>query len=70
MNVTQKGTLTEEEREELTAALGDWRRAEGIQADVRAKCVEAVGRSSYREVAAVTGFSTNTLQRWKREMDR
>lgn len=66
MNVTQKGSLTQTEREELAAAMVDWHHAEELQAAVRAKCVKAVDRSSYREVAALTGFSTNTLQRWKR----
>lgn len=27
-----------------------------------------VGRSSYREVERLTGVSTNTLQRWKKEI--
>ncbi len=34
---------------------------------LRVIAVEMIGKSSYREVARLTGLSTNTLQRWKRE---
>lgn len=36
----------------------------------RAVVVEMIGKSSFREVANLTGLSTNTLQRWKREAGR
>lgn len=43
------------------------RDAEGVVAFYRHVVVEMIDKSSYREVARLTGLSTNTLQRWKRE---
>lgn len=44
-----------------------WRKAEAELAELRLFFAAKVRESSYREVARLTGFSTNTLQRWVRE---
>lgn len=44
--------------------------AEGAQAAYRMQTVLAVEASSFATVSEVTGLSTNTLQRWKREAGR
>lgn len=68
MTVTQKGELNEHDRAELVGdTMAVWREAEQMQAYVRGRCVEMVEKSSFRAVSEATGFSTNTLQRWKRE---
>lgn len=67
MGVTQRGALSPDDEERLMAA----KAADEAAADVRrqyvAIVVEMINKSSYREVARLTGLSTNTLQRWKRE---
>lgn len=65
--MTQKGTLSPEDERELADAMIEWRMAEDAMAGCRLVVVEMIDKSSYREVARLTGFSTNTLQRWKRE---
>lgn len=67
VTVTQRGELSAEDREALIAAVDRWERANLELAEVRQVVVAALERASFREVAGATGFSTNTLQRWKRE---
>lgn len=67
VNMTQKGQLSEADQLDLSEAMEDWRRTEETRAMIRSAVVEMVEKSSYREVARLTGLSTNTLQRWKRE---
>lgn len=60
-----RGSLTDEQEQRLRLAAE--RRAEA-EATYRAECVAALAEgASFAEVAAFTGLSTNTLQRWKRE---
>jgi len=66
MNMTQRGQLAPEDEEALKLTMCEWERAEAIRAAVREVVVTAIEQSSYREVARLTGLSTNTLQRWKR----
>lgn len=40
---------------------------ETARADLKRLAVELMGKSSIREVARITGLSTNTLQKWKRQ---
>ncbi len=65
--MTQKGQLSEADEAELLMAMQSWETTENIRAAVRQVAVDMVGKSSYREVSRLTGLSTNTLQRWKRE---
>lgn len=64
MTVTQQGQLSDYDRERL---LNSQREAAEQAAFFQALCVEMVNKSSYRIVSQLTGLSTNTLQRWKRE---
>lgn len=71
MTVTQRGELSAEDKAELVGdTLAVWAEAEALRTYVRSRCVEMVDKSSFRAVAEVTGFSTNTLQRWKREASK
>jgi DNA invertase Pin-like site-specific DNA recombinase len=63
MDVTQRGQLSLEDVEQLKAA------AQAVIA-YRRLVLEKVAQTSYREVARVTGISTTTLQRWKREAEK
>lgn len=65
MDVTQRGRLDKTDRVELLRAQDEALRA---TAHYRRLTVEMVERSSYREVERLTGVSTNTLQRWKKEI--
>ncbi len=65
--MTQKAALSDGDRWRLEVAM---KKAEEAKRDAelaRAIVVEMIDKSSYREVARLTGLSTNTLQRWKRE---
>lgn len=64
MDVTQRGQLTDADKIRLLAVQADVTEARERLQEV---AVEMVEKSSYREVARLTGFSTNTLQRWVRE---
>lgn len=59
-----KGDLTQADYNRLVRAVGRWELAEQEMKQAVAAAVEA---SSFRAVSEATGFSTNTLQRWKRE---
>lgn len=59
--------LTEGDLLRLRLVMRDWEEAEAVRAELRQAVVNMIERSSFRAVAEVTGFSTNTLQRWKRE---
>lgn len=64
MTVTQRGKLTPDDERRLL----DAHNAAKAAADHRRTvAVEMMHKSSVREVARLTGLSTNTLQRWKRE---
>lgn len=67
MTVTQRGELTDVDKDWLEEGMDQWRTADAIRNRIRKRCVEVMERSSIRAVAEATGFSTNTLQRWKRE---
>ena len=60
-----RGSLTPAQERRLTAAAEKRAKAENTyRAEVLAALAEG---ASFAEVAAFTGLSTNTLQRWKRE---
>lgn len=64
MDVTQRGQLPASDVVRLLAIQADVTEARERLQEV---AVEMVEKSSYREVARLTGLSTNTLQRWVRE---
>lgn len=64
MTMTQRGALSEADRADVLLAKTEY---EDAFAAYREATSEAVDKSSYREVARLTGLSTNTLLRWKRE---
>ncbi len=65
--MTQRATLSDEDEQKLRQSLRDYFVANAAIEKHRAVVVEMIDKSSYREVARLTGLSTNTLQRWKRE---
>jgi DNA invertase Pin-like site-specific DNA recombinase len=67
MTVTQRAALSAADQSRLAEARRDYDDAMRTIDTYRAVAVEMVEKSSYREVARLTGLSTNTLQRWKRE---
>ncbi len=62
--VTQKRPLSIAKRIELEAAIAELGEA---QERVRELTLAALEEASFRDVAEVTGFSTASLQKWKRE---
>jgi DNA-directed RNA polymerase specialized sigma24 family protein len=68
--MTQKGTLSPEDEQELLDAKQIYDSAQEMLAEYRAVVIYMLDKSSYREVARLTGLSTNTLQRWKREASK
>ncbi len=62
--MTERGDLEPADQARLLAAKED---ANLTAANYRAVAVEMMHKSSVRAVARITGLSTNTLQRWKRE---
>lgn len=67
MRVNQQGQLTPDDEARLKAARAAAKEADRIRAEFRAVCVEMIEKSSFRRVSELTGVSTNTLQKWKRE---
>lgn len=67
MEMTQRGKLEPHEEFILTGTLREMRKAEVVRDMHRLAIVEMVDKSSFREVSRLTGISTTTLQRWKRE---
>lgn len=67
MTVTQRGRLTPEDEQRLKDAKAKDAEAATWRDEYRRVAVEMMEKSSLREVARLTGKSTNTLQRWKRE---
>ncbi len=67
MPMTQRVPLTPEDEKRLQTARADFEATKAVQDHYRQVCVEMVQKSSLRVVADLTGLSTNTLQRWKRE---
>lgn len=65
--MTQRRTLSPEDVDRLMAAKRTDEDAQTTRAWYQGIVVEMIDKSSYREVARLTGLSTNTLQRWKRE---
>lgn len=65
--MTQKATLSDEDEQRLRQSLRDYFVAQTQIDKHRAVVVEMINKSSFREVNRLTGISTNTLQRWKRE---
>jgi len=60
-----RGTLTEQQLKRLSGAA---KRQVEADAEWRATVVAIMAEGgSFAEVSKVTGLSTNTLQRWKRE---
>lgn len=68
MSMSQRGALTDDDRRRLLEAKTASEEAETIRAHYRSVCVEMMAKSSIRVVAELTGVSTNTLQRWKRDL--
>jgi uncharacterized protein YerC len=68
--MTQRASLSDADEQKLRQSLRDYFVANSMIEKHRAVVVEMVEKSSYREVARLTGLSTNTLQRWKREAQR
>lgn len=67
MTVTQKATISGFDEKLLARAMLQMERAQRDVVSYREIVVELVEKYSFREVARLTGLSTNTLQRWKRE---
>ena len=67
MNMTQRQALSSGDERRLLLARADYLESLKTAEAYRAVVVEMIDKSSYREVARLTGISTNTLQRWKRE---
>lgn len=67
MTVTQKATISGFDEKLLARAMLQMERAQRDIVSYREIVVELVEKYSFREVARLTGLSTNTLQRWKRE---
>jgi DNA invertase Pin-like site-specific DNA recombinase len=66
--VTQRGQLDAADEQRLLDARQTYEAAiEAATQEYRGLAVEMMRKSSIREVARVTGLSTNTLQRWKNE---
>lgn len=65
MQVTQRQELSAQDQVRLLAVQADVAEARERLQEV---AVEMVQKSSYREVSRLTGLSTNTLQRWVREV--
>lgn len=59
-----RGVLSEQTLDDLIRLCSEADEAERI---FKARVVNAISEGSFSEVARVTGLSTNTLQRWKRE---
>lgn len=59
--------MSADDQKYLSRAMSMLERAQRDVENYRAVVVELVEKYSFREVARVTGLSTNTLQRWKRE---
>lgn len=68
MSMSQRGALTDDDRRRLLEAKTASEEAEAVRAHYRSVCVEMMTKSSIRVVAELTGVSTNTLQRWKRDL--
>ncbi len=68
--MTQKAALDADDQARLSAAQREYEDALQRVVAYRAVVVNMIEKSSYREVARLTGLSTNTLQRWKREAGR
>lgn len=65
--MTQRAKLSSKDQGRLEEAMA-WAQSARIDLEKsRQVVVEMIDKSSYREVARLTGLSTNTLQRWKRE---
>lgn len=60
-----RGSLTPDQQRRLAQSA---EKRENAEADYRAEVLAVMAEGgSFAEVAKVTGLSTNTLQRWKRE---
>lgn len=68
MTVTQRGRLTPEDEQRLAEAKAKDAEAALARDEYRRVAVEMMEKSSVREVARLTGLSTNTLQQWKRRV--
>lgn len=65
--MNQRAELSEQDRAILAEAVQHMDESEATMAEHRRRVAAVVERTSYREVARLTGLSTNTLQRWVRE---
>ena len=65
--MTQRGRLDPDDVARLMAAKREDEEAAKRRETYKRVAVAMVEKSSYREVERLTGLSTNTLQRWKRE---
>lgn len=65
MSPSPRGTVRPEDAERILAALAA---RQDSEAELRAAVLASVAnKGSVRELAALTGLSTNTVSRWKRE---
>lgn len=67
MTVTQQGRLDPADEKRLLEAKAADDATAAVRDEYRRVAVEMMGKASIREVARLTGLSTNTLQRWKNE---
>ena len=68
MTVTQRGRLSSEDEQRLLDAKARDAEIAAVRDEYRRIAVEMMEKSSVREVARLTGLSTNTLQQWKRRV--
>lgn len=68
MTVTQRGRLSPEDEQRLADAKAKDAAVAVAREEYRRVAVEMMMKSSVREVARLTGLSTNTLQQWKRRV--
>lgn len=68
--MTQQGKLDPADERKLLKAKAAADQAATIREEYRVIAVEMMGKSSVREIARLTGVSTNTLQRWKRRIHK
>lgn len=68
--MTQRGELSAEDQRRLLEAKAEDDATSNVRGRYREVVVEMLEKSSYREVGRLTGLSTNTLQRWRRESSR
>ena len=64
VTVTQKRPVTEHDQDLLKRLASE---ASASRAAIKVQTARVLDYASFREVSELTGISTNTLQRWKKE---